>query len=480
MGYTTDTVHVLHVDDEPDLADIATEFLHREDDRIEVETATSAADGLNILNTSEIDCVVSDYDMPGQNGIEFLRAVREEFSDLPFILFTGKGSEEVAMDAISAGVTDYLQKESGTDQYTVLANRITNVVESYWSAQKLAERNEDLGRYKNMINSMDDGACIYDADGRFVVANEYIATLYETTQEALVGRESGLVPLVRGQGDSDDPYQALLDGRRDHFSTEISTEFPGSGHLVLDYRLTPLVVDGEIEGIVGVSREITELKEREQDLREERDRLDEFAGVVSHDLQNLLTVALGRMEVVEKECDSEHTETVITALERMNRVTEDVLWLARKGRDIGAVDAIILGETIDAAWDIVADRAENATLQYADEAIMTATIEADDDRLSQLIENLFNNAIQHGGTEITVTVGMLDDGFYIEDDGPGIPEDRRENVFTAGYSTAEEGTGFGLRIVKQIVDAHGWQIHLTEGTDGGARFEITDLVSVAE
>jgi len=168
------------------------------------------------------------------------------------------------------------------------------------------------------------------------------------------------------------------------------------------------MVDGTIEGVVGVSREITKLKERERELRQERDRLDEFTGVVSHDLQNMLTVARGRVEIVEEECDSEHIGTIMSALDRMNRVTEDVLWLARKGRDIGAVDAIILGETLDAAWDIAADRAEHAALQYADEVTSTATIEADEDRLRQLLENLFNNAIEHGGDDVTVTVGMTD------------------------------------------------------------------------
>ena len=475
----TDSIRVLHVDDNPDFANVAAEFLRREENRITVQTAVSADDGLNALRTSAVDCVVSDFDMPGRNGIEFLRTVREEFPDLPFILYTGKGSEEVAMDAISAGVTDYLQKETGTDQYTVLANRIANVVESYWSEQKLAERNEDLRRYKNMIDSMNDGACIYDEHGRFVVANEYIADLYDTTREALEGQKSGLIPLVQEQTDGD-PYQALLDGRRAELSTEVSREFPSSGHVVLDYQLTPLVVDGTIEGTVGVSREITAVKKRERELRQERDRLDEFAGVVSHDLKNLLTVVQGRMELVDQACDSEHIETITTALDRMDRITADVLWLARKGRDIGAVDAVVLGDEIDDTWDIVTDHAKHAELQYATDAVGTATIEADDDRLRQLLENLFSNAIEHGGEAVTVTVGTLDSGFYIEDDGSGIPEDRRNDVFTAGYSTAEQGTGFGLSIVKQIADAHGWTVDVTNGTDGGARFEISGVETVAE
>lgn len=476
----TDTVHVLHVDDEPALTETTAEFLTREDDRLEIHTATNVSDGLDLVHTAPVDCVVSDYDLSDRNGIEFLRAVRDYFSDLPFILYTGKGSEEVAMDAISAGVTDYVQKEHGTEQYTVLANRITNAVESYRSEKKLAERNEDLRRYKNMVNSMNDGACIYDEDGRFVVVNEYIADLYNTTTEELEGEKSGLIPLIREEHGRNDPYQALLDGRSDRYSTEISREFPNAGHVVLHLRLVPLIVDGEIEGIVGVSREITELKQREQELRRERDRLDEFAGIVSHDLQNLLTVAIGRAEIVAQECESEQCETIISTLDRMSRLTEDVLWLARKGRGIGEVQPLSIEETVDAAWDIVADRTETAQLRYGDDWTSPVTIEADANRFSQLIENLLTNAIEHGGADTTITVGTLADGFYVEDDGPGIPEDRREDVFTAGYSTGEAGTGFGLRIVEQIVEAHGWEIDVTTGTENGARFEITGVEFVTQ
>ena len=93
-----ENVRILHVDDEPSFADMAATFIQREHERFSVETATSAEDGLDQLASKQFDCVVSDYDMPGQNGIEFLKAVREIDPDLPFILFTGKGSEEVASD----------------------------------------------------------------------------------------------------------------------------------------------------------------------------------------------------------------------------------------------------------------------------------------------------------------------------------------------------------------------------------------------
>ncbi len=135
------SIRVLHVDDEPGFADMAATFLQREDKRLEVETATDADDGLAHLTDESFDCVVSDHDMPGKNGIEFLDAVREAYPDLPFILYTGKGSEAVASKAVSASVTEYLQKESGSGQYTVLANRITNAVEQYRS-KRAVERSE--------------------------------------------------------------------------------------------------------------------------------------------------------------------------------------------------------------------------------------------------------------------------------------------------------------------------------------------------
>jgi DNA-binding NtrC family response regulator len=144
-------IRILHVDDEPSITDLTATFLEREDDQFSVETATSADEGLELVTDRPPDCIVSDYNMPGTDGLEFLQAVREEDPDLPFILFTGKGSEEVASEAIATGVTDYIQKGSGTEQYELLANRTQNVVtarrdaEEVTRQQDLMERAEVLG-----------------------------------------------------------------------------------------------------------------------------------------------------------------------------------------------------------------------------------------------------------------------------------------------------------------------------------------------
>lgn len=143
------SIAVLHVDDDSDFVDMAASFLERENERITIETALNASDGLSRLTEDGFDCVVSDYDMPGKTGIEFLQTVRQTHPDLPFILFTGKGSEEVASDAISAGATDYLQK-GGTERYALLATRIQNAVEQYRNKQRRAR----LERIRTVVNDI--------------------------------------------------------------------------------------------------------------------------------------------------------------------------------------------------------------------------------------------------------------------------------------------------------------------------------------
>jgi len=234
-------------------------------------------------------------------------------------------------------------------------------------------------------------------------------------------------------------------------------------------------VDGD-QLLLVIVRDISRRKRREQQLQQQNARLEEFASIVSHDLRNPLNVIEGRLELAREECESLHHEAMATALSRMERIVDDVLWLAREGQEIGETEAVSLDETIQRSWDLVADQAEQAKLVYAiDEDEDLPMVKADLDRFRQLLENLFRNAINHAGPNVTVTVGLLDTGFYVEDDGPGIPPETRESIFNVGYTTADDGTGYGLRIVEQVAEAHNWDIQVTEGPEGGARFEITSI-----
>ena len=231
-------------------------------------------------------------------------------------------------------------------------------------------------------------------------------------------------------------------------------------------RGEPRYEDGEIVGLHGTFQDITERIDRER-------RLEEFASVVSHDLRNPLNVATGRLELVAEECDSDHLDSLRRALHRMGGLIEDLLTLARNGEGVTDARPVDLATVADECWENV--ETSRATLVGDTDR----DVRADESRLKQVFENLFRNAVEHGGSDVTVTVGELSTGFYVEDDGPGIPPDERDAVFEAGYSRSADGTGFGLSIVERVVDAHGWHVRVTDGADGGARFEITTVEFVA-
>ena len=183
-GDRESVVRVLHVDDEPVFLDLVATYLERTDDTFEVRSETDVDAALDAIESEPIDCVVSDYEMPGTDGLDFLERVRERDPTVPFILFTGKGSEEIASEAISAGVTDYLQKRSGTDQYTVLANRIRNAVDQSRSRTALAASQERLSRF---IEQSPLGTIEYDEEFQIVRANAAAEEILGYSESELVG-----------------------------------------------------------------------------------------------------------------------------------------------------------------------------------------------------------------------------------------------------------------------------------------------------
>jgi signal transduction histidine kinase len=262
-----------------------------------------------------------------------------------------------------------------------------------------------------------------------------------------------------------------------------------------------------------VSYELEEQAAREK-LERQNERLSEFASIVSHDLRNPLNVAKGKLELARETGETAHLDEAEDALDRMEALVTNLLDLARQGSIIETADEVDLATAAMDAW-------ANVATEGADLVVETdASIEADRDRLLQLLENLFRNSVEHGSTDnrtesgdsvehgstdsrraeragdsvehgstdsrsaedgptdtgLTVRVGPLDGGFYVEDTGPGIPPDERDAVFERGHST-DDGTGLGLTIVQAIADAHGWSVTVAEGEERGARFEFSGVDS---
>jgi len=599
----SERIDVLHVDDDPSVLDLAAAYFDRELASVSVTGVTDPEAALERLEESSFDCLVSDYDMPGMNGLTFFETLREEQPSVPFVLYTGKGSEEIASKALNAGVTGYFQK-GGPEQLQRLANRVKQAAEEY-RTQRAADR------YSTVLSALGYPIYVVDETGTFEYVNEAFAELTGYDREEVIGSKPGLikerdavieaeerlgsilssdgpdiqrfrVDIVPKEGDPIPchdhmavlPYEGEeFDGsvgilrnvreeaaRRDELETKrraldeapvgititdpeqpdnpmtyvndrfvemtgydreeavgincrflqgpdtdreavdelreaIEAEEPASVEL-LNYRkdgstfwnrvsIAP-IRDGDddsVTGWVGFQEDITAFKRRETTLRRQNERLEEFAGIVSHDLRNPLNVAQGRVDLARGETENEHLDAAVDALDRMETIVEHTLTLAREGESVGETEPVSLAEIASESWETV-DTGDAVLEVDADRSVS-----ADPDRLRNLFENLMRNSIDHGapgddfevGDEpasspgITVRVGDLEDGFYVADDGPGIPESVRDDLFNPGESGTAETTGFGLAIVKEIASAHGWEIESTDSEAGGARFEIRGI-----
>ncbi|NHN64834.1 response regulator [Haloarcula sp. JP-Z28] len=644
MGHVVSGVTVLCVDDEPSYADLIATHLERNDELIDATGVTSATDGLSYLDEHNVDCIISDYDMPGTDGLEFLETVRARDPDMPFLLFTSQGSEALASEAVSAGVTDYIQKSHGTQQYAVLAKRVRNAVER---VRAKATADATQARTKRILDATSDAVLVSVAD-TVVYANpaavdlfsaadrdelrdrpltdlveptadggvETVERVVEDDQMAgqarrmirtLAGNsvqasitacdvtwdgDDGTVSVISDRSDTDERehrLEALHEATRHLMAAEVHNEVAGIGvnaaaeiigldanavHLinddgqlepvaatasarelvgdiptfeqgnsiawrvyergeataVPDVRLeedvqnpeTPIrselylplgehglliaasaavdafneadivagrVLAANMEAALAAVERDKQLRDREQELSTQNDRLEQFATVVSHDLRNPLNVAIGRLGALKQECDDDNIAAIEQALDRMQALIDDLLLLARTGDSITEMETVALATAARDCWEVV---------ETGDATLVVDTdrkVQADMTRLKQLLENLLRNAIEHsaadsrsqssetdkhGSPGVTVTISEIPGGFAVSDDGTGIPEADREAVFESGYSTTTDGTGFGLSIISQIAAAHGWTVTLTESDAGGARFEFTGVDVVSE
>ncbi|WEL18405.1 Signal transduction histidine kinase [Halorhabdus sp. SVX81] len=239
--------------------------------------------------------------------------------------------------------------------------------------------------------------------------------------------------------------------------------------------------NGEIVGLVGYAKDVTKRMQYKKRFEEERRRFDKFASYVSHDLRTPLQIIVGALERA-REGETEALDRIERATDRVGEIIDDLSSLSRGDRanssfseevldalDIG-VSTTELPSLVESVWQL--DSPDSATIEI-DMADGTEVV-AETETVRPLVENLLKNAVDHAGPEVTVRVGTMGRGFFVADDGPGIPSEERDRIFEEGYTTAEEGSGTGLTIVSETVAQQGWELDVTESEAGGARFEITD------
>ncbi len=403
--------------------------------------------------------------------------VREEASAVPAqveyrSLLSVPIGEEGVFQAGSREVGSFDEDEAELAE--LLVSHATEALRRIHSQTALRESEE---KYRTLVEQSHDAIYIYRNDA-FVFVNQRVCELSGFSREELAGMEIWELLHPDDRERVKDIARERLEGDRSpHYEARVVTKDGTVRHV--EFNVHIITYEGKTAQL-GSARDVTERKQRKEDLKRQNERLEEFASVVSHDLRNPLNVAQGHLQLARENGDRHHFEKADDALGRMGSLIEELLTLARQGLVVSETEPVELSAVVRQAWANVKTQEGSLTVDSL------GTVNADQGRLLELFENLFRNAIEHAGSAATVHVGALDTdsadetsgsaeslgGFYVEDDGPDIHPDKREAVFEYGHTTADRGSGLGLSIVAGIVEAHGWSVSVCEGSDGGACFRI--------
>jgi len=431
----------------------------------------------------------ASYNDRVEDGEGIQREVRRRTTDglRDFILHVVPhdiGGDETRGYAIYTDITEQKRRERELERQNSriealhgVAKRMKSVTDRTAIYEMVIDAAEEILEFDlSLIDEVEDGTLTPKAISSGVSLEDY----YQETpieQEDNLGAETArtgetrIVDDLRGSryAPANFEYRSALSvplGDRGMFQAVAREEAAFSA---ADRQLAELLAEHAVAAINRLERE-RELEQRAAELSKQNERLDRFASVVSHDLRNPLSVAKGRLDLARATGDEDHYAAVERAHERMDELINGLLTLARQGELKSDPVPVELHSAADRAWTTV----ETGDLELVVDD--DATVEADPERLRQLLENLFTNAAEHGDGATAVTVGALadGDGFYVADDGVGIPEAHREDILESGRSGTEDGTGLGLAIVETVAEAHGWTVSATESEAGGARFELRD------
>ncbi len=348
----------------------------------------------------------------------------------------------------------------------MLANRLLNAVENYRITQAL-ERSEE--KFSKMVENSSDFISIVSADERFEYVSPASAHIIEVGNCEMIGKS---VFRYVHPDDREEVMRVFFEAV-EHPDMRPTVQFrlirDDDERVVVESRGKNLLDDDVIEGFVVNTRDITDLKTREWALKEQNEKLEHVQHALSKDLQAPLGILADSLELYRDTRDESYLDNIDSAIDRMATLLEQLVRLTDTDVVVEDTTTVDLREAACTAWQSI-DR-DTGALRIHD----SRTFEANPEGLYELFEQLFTNAIEHSHSPVTIDVGTMSDGVYVEDDGLGIDPGDRRDVFESGYTTVAENTGLGLTIAGQVASGHGWEISVTEGAVGGARFEITGI-----
>jgi len=453
---------VLYVDDEPELLALCRLFLEK-DGRYTVITAESAAEGIKKLRTGHFDVVISDYLMPESDGLEFLRQVRAEFGNIPFILFTGKGREEVVIEAMNLGVTFYLQKGSDpVSRFSELSRKIEMAIRRSGTGDTGRGKTSELDQFFTLALDL---LCIADTDGYFRRLNPAWEMILGWSINELEGKK--FLDLVHPD-DLAATLKAMEDLRRGKEIVNFINRFQGRDGVYrwIEWRSFPY---GE-KLMYAAARDITERKQVEQALQLANRKLNLMAEITRHDIRNKLTVLGGYLSLLKEYPPRSQASMYVDKLMETTTVIAQHIEFTRLYQNLGVIPP---------SWQNV----QTVFLQACTHIeLHQVEIQSDlesieifaDPLLERVFFNQVDNTMRYGGpekTHISLTAHETSDGLVIaiEDDGVGIPPQDKEKIFRRGFG---KNTGLGLFLAREILSITGIRLCETGEYLQGARFEL--------
>jgi PAS domain S-box-containing protein len=456
-------ISVLYVDDEPDLLELCRIFLEQTGE-FRVDTAESAKDALVQLLKKPYDAIIADYLMPEMDGISLLQSVRERDQEIPFILFTGRGREDVVIEALNNGADFYIRKDGDSQaRFGELMQKLRLAVNKR-QAERDLRCSESL--YRSIFEHVQDILYRTDMEGKITMISPAGAkragygsaeemtglNLDQTLYADPLERRKFLAALAREGSLS--AYPLVFKDRKGH-------RFPvtASSHYYFDPH-------GRVLGVEGIVHDVTLIRQEEGALKDANRKLNLLNSVTRHDVANQLTAFRGYTHMaLMKNPDpviSDFLQKIDAAAATIGREIE----FSEEYQELGVVAP---------GWFSLDDIfARNKPRDILFSSSCTGTEIFADPMLEKVFANLFSNSIMHGERVSRITVRCEPDGddlqITVEDNGVGIPLDVKQNIFRKGFG---RNTGFGLFLAREILGITGISIHETGKHGSGARFEIT-------
>ena len=461
-------ISVLSVDSDTRLQADLKEYLER-DNRIRVETLSSATDALDLVKTKKFDAIVSEYYLPvtdGQTLLEVLRRVRND--PIPFIFFAKKAGNEAVIKALNLGATFYVLKgKSPAHEFEVLRHFIFQAVEQKRLTEALKESEK---QYRLVVEGQSEFIMRFLPDGTMVFVNEAYCRYFEVPRDKILRKNIfDTIPPER----RDDFSRHICKLTPEHSSSTADSHFiPGGGKVRWQRWQNRAIFndEGKLIEYLAVGRDITDQKNAENALVVAHNNLGIMNTITRHDILNQLT---GVFNLLELSTLSSKEPEVLEFLKKAIAAAETIrtqILFTQDYQDIGVGTA--QWQNLDALIrkSIGALDLPGIDVRYSLQDLWVFA----DPLVEKVFYNLLENSLRHGNgvSSIQISSHERESGLMIiyEDDGIGIPEEAKEKIFRREYF---QNTGLGLYLIRQILAITHIEIRETGTPRKGVRFEIS-------